>query len=143
MRCNPGRVAALTVAGLAQGRLGRQRKDNGMKIIVMAALAAATGLAGCETRGNPPGTEATRALDRASGTNVSGAYPSQSDGTRVNPEGTEATRALDRAAGTNTSGAYPSQSDGMPGNPPGTAAGRALDRAADTSDTGVVRPPPR
>lgn len=49
----------------------------------------------------------TRALDRAAGTNTSGAYPSQSDGTASNPPGTAATRALDRAAGTNTSGAYP------------------------------------
>lgn len=52
---------------------------------------------------------ATRALDRAAGTNVSGAYPGQADGTPANPPGTAATRALDRAAGTNTSGAYPGQ----------------------------------
>ena len=76
--------------------------------------------------GNPPGTEATRALDRAAGTNTSGAYPAQSDGSRANPSGTEATRALDRAAGTNTSGAYPSQSDGTRANPRGTAASRAM-----------------
>lgn len=80
-------------------------------------------------RSDPPGTEASRALDRAAGTNTSGAYPRQSDGRPGNPPGTEASRALDRAAGTNTSGAYPLQSDGLPGNPPGTAAGRAIDRA--------------
>lgn len=63
----------------------------------------------------PPGEQtlqnnaATRALDRAAGTNVSGAYPGQADGTPANPPGTAATRALDRAAGTNTSGAYPGQ----------------------------------
>ena len=44
--------------------------------------------------GNPPGTAATRALDRAAGTNTSGAYPSQSDGTRNNPPGTAVSRAL-------------------------------------------------
>ncbi|WP_254454306.1 hypothetical protein [Siccirubricoccus sp. G192] len=59
------------------------------------------------TPGNPPGTMASRALDRAAGTNVSGAYPSQSDGTPANPPGTAAERALDRTTGTNTSGANP------------------------------------
>jgi len=95
----------------------------------LAALAL-VGLAACggPDRG-PPGTEATRALDRAAGTNTSGAYPAQSDGMPANPPGTEATRALDRAAGTNTSGAYPAQSDGTPANPRGTAAGRAVNRA--------------
>lgn len=80
--------------------------------------------------GNPPGTEASRTLDRAAGTNTSGAYPMQSDGRPGNPPGTAATRSLDRAAGTNNSGAFPMQSDGMPGNPPGTAAGRTLGRVA-------------
>lgn len=79
--------------------------------------------------GNPPGTAAERAVDRAAGTNTSGAFPAQSDGRPGNPPGTAASRSLDRAAGTNTSGAFPMQSDGMPGNPPGTAAGRALGRA--------------
>jgi hypothetical protein len=78
--------------------------------------------------GNPPGTSAERTLDRAAGTNTSGAYPAQTDGRVGNPPGTAATRTLDRAAGTNNSGAYPMQSDGMPGNPPGTAAGRSLGR---------------
>ncbi len=102
------------------------------------------GLAACAPPGsNPPGTAAGRAMDRAAGTNTSGAYPAQSDGTPVNPPGTEASRALDRAAGTNTSGAYPSQSDGTPANPPGTAAGRTIDRTLDTSrPTAVTRPVP-
>ena len=56
---------------------------------------------------NPPGTAATRALDRAAGTDVSGAYPQQRDGTPLNPPGTAATRALDRTTGGNVSGAYP------------------------------------
>ena len=78
--------------------------------------------------GNPPGTAASRTLDRAAGTNTSGAFPAQSDGRPGNPPGTAAERVVDRAAGTNTSGAYPAQSDGTPGNPRGTASGRALGR---------------
>ncbi len=81
------------------------------------------------SRNDPPGNAAERALDRAAGTNTSGAYPLQSNGLPGNPPGTAAGRAVDRAAGTNNSGAYPLQSDGLPGNPPGTAAGRAVDRA--------------
>jgi hypothetical protein len=76
--------------------------------------------------GNPPGTAAERAVDRAAGTNTSGAYPRQSDGMPGNPPGTATERAVDRAAGTNTSGAYPAQSDGTPANPRGTAVGRAV-----------------
>jgi hypothetical protein len=59
------------------------------------------------TPGNPPGTMASRAVDRAAGTNISGAYPSQSDGTPANPAGTAAERALDRTTGSNASGANP------------------------------------
>jgi len=81
----------------------------------LAASVALLGLAACNSpsrhaAGDPPGTEATRALDRAAGTNTSGAYPLQSNGMPGNPPGTKATRALDRAAGTNTSGAYPQNS---------------------------------
>ncbi|MFL1462691.1 hypothetical protein ACI6QG_10840 [Roseococcus sp. DSY-14] len=93
---------------------------------VLALGTAACTDPGDGRRGNPPGTEASRALDRAAGTNTSGAYPQQADGTRANPAGTEATRAFDRAAGTNTSGAYPSQRDGTAVNPRGTAVSRAL-----------------
>ena len=67
---------------------------------------------------------ATRALDRAAGTDTSGAYPAQKDGTPANPPGTAAGRALDRAAGTNNSGAYPAQADGTKNNPRGTVASR-------------------
>ena len=77
------------------------------------------------------------AFDRAAGTNTSGVYTAQSDGTPVNPPGTEATRAFDRAAGTNVSGAYPSQRDGTRANPTGTAAGRAYDRAAEANVSGA------
>lgn len=115
---------------------------NAMRLTACALVVA--GLAACAPPGtNPPGTAAGRAVDRAAGTNTSGAYPNQSDGTPANPPGTAATRTIDRAAGTNTSGAYPAQSDGMPGNPPGTAAGRTVDRALDTSrPTAVTRPVP-
>lgn len=85
----------------------------------------------------PANNAATRAFDRAAGTDTSGAYPAQADGTPANPKGTKATRAFDRAAGTNTSGAYPSQSDGTPANPKGTKATRALDRAAGTNTSGT------
>lgn len=68
---------------------------------------------------------ATRSLDRAAGTDTSGAYPAQKDGTPGNPPGTAAGRALDRAAGTDNSGAYPSQADGTKNNPRGTMASRA------------------
>ncbi|WBV42405.1 hypothetical protein [Pseudoroseomonas cervicalis] len=79
---------------------------------------------------------ATRALDRAAGTNVSGAYPEQADGTARNPPGTAATRAIDRAAGTNMSGAYPQNADGTRNNPPGTAAERAVGAQAQNNTGG-------
>jgi hypothetical protein len=100
-----------------------------MSLLPRAAIAVLLigGLAACEQRGSDPANvEPVRAVDRAAGTNMSGAYPSQSDGTRANPPGTAAGRAVDRAAGTNMSGAYPSQSDGTRANPSGTAAERAL-----------------
>ena len=42
------------------------------------------------TPGNPPGTALGRATDRALGTNMTGAYPQNSDGTANNPSGTAA-----------------------------------------------------
>ncbi len=111
---------------------------------LIAITALVTGLAACAPSNvNPPGTAAGRAMDRAAGTNVSGAYPSQSDGTAANPRGTGASRTMDRAAGSNVSGAYPSQSDGTVNNPPGTAAGRTIDRALDTERPTATRPPMR
>ena len=102
-----------------------------IRILAIGLLAFAAGA--CVHRqsspANPPGSAATRAFDRAAGSNVSGAYPMQAEGAQANPPGTAAERAVDRAAGSNVSGAYPMQSEGMPGNPPGTAAGRAIDRA--------------
>ncbi|WP_419898292.1 hypothetical protein [Roseomonas sp. USHLN139] len=109
----------------------RQRKI-GFAILMSAGL---MGLAACSS--SPTGTAPERALDRAAGTNTSGAYPMQSDGMPGNPPGTAATRAVDRAAGTNTSGAYPSQSDGTRANPPGTAATRAYDRTTGSNTSGA------
>lgn len=56
---------------------------------------------------NPPGTSLERSFDRAAGTNSSGAYPTQTDGTPSNPKGTAVGRAYDRATESNTTGAYP------------------------------------
>ncbi|MGI4799656.1 MAG: hypothetical protein ACRYF2_26585 [Janthinobacterium lividum] len=100
---------------------------NGLVAIAFTVVSAAAfaQTAPSTTTANPPGTAATRTLDRAAGTDTSGAYPAQRDGTVANPPGTAASRALDRAAGTNTSGAYPAQSDGTAANPRGTATSRA------------------
>jgi hypothetical protein len=75
-----------------------------MRILQRAAIALLiTFAAACEQRqaspANPPGTAATRAWDRAAGSNVSGAYPMQSDGMPGNPPGTAAGRAVDQAVG--------------------------------------------
>ena len=89
---------------------------------LLAALAAAALLSGVTyaraadtqpdgTAANPPGTAASRAFDRAAGTDVSGAYPQQRDGTPGNPPGTAVERTYDRATGSNTSGAYPQNSN--------------------------------
>jgi hypothetical protein len=59
--------------------------------------------------GNPPGTAAGRATDRALGTNATGTNPAANkpDGTPGNPPGTAAGRAVDRTLGTNATGANP------------------------------------
>ena len=110
-------------------------------IVPALAVVALFSLTACSTtpdgtRGNPPGTEASRSLDRAAGTNVSGAYPGQSDGTPGNPPGTAVSRTFDRAAGTDVSGAYPSQADGTAANPSGTSASRAANRVRSRSARG-------
>jgi heat induced stress protein YflT len=104
------------------------------------------------TPGNPPGTMASRGLDQAAGTNVSGAYPGNEgrggtgggltgtdapDGTPGNPPGTKLSRGIDEVAGTNISGAHPENEDGTTRNPPGTAAERATDRALGTNTAGT------
>jgi hypothetical protein len=71
------------------------------RILAFALLAFSA--TGCEQRqanpANPPGTAAERAVDRSAGTNVSGAYPMQSEGMPTNPPGTAAGRLLDREVG--------------------------------------------
>ena len=91
----------------------------------VAVFAIAAALSGCA------------AADRAAGTNSSGIYPSQSDGTRNNPPGTAVGRAADRAAGTDASGAYPAQRDGTAANPSGTAASRLYDRTTGDNVSGA------
>jgi hypothetical protein len=78
-------------------------------IILPAALLSLGLVAACSNQSpsNPPGTAAERAVDKAAGTNTSGAYPRQSDGMPGNPPGTAAERTYDRATDSNTSGAYP------------------------------------
>jgi uncharacterized protein (TIGR02271 family) len=61
------------------------------------------------TISNPPDTAASRSVDNALGTNVSGAHPEQADGTPENPPGTASSRAMDKTLGTNVSGANPNR----------------------------------
>jgi hypothetical protein len=67
-----------------------------------AALFLIGGLAACgvtdDRPGDPPGSATGRATDRALGTNMSGAYPTQRDGTPGNPPGTMIERAVDPAS---------------------------------------------
>jgi hypothetical protein len=98
------------------GRCGNARPKTFAKDLLMmrgttsrVLLAAATlvALAACSEDSAVRNNAGTRAYDRAAGTDVSGAYPSQRDGTPSNPPGTAATRAYDRATGSDVSGAYP------------------------------------
>ena len=65
--------------------------------------------AGAASGSNPPGTMASRAVDKTLDTNVSGANAGGDapDGTPGNPPGTMASRAVDKALDTNISGANP------------------------------------
>ncbi len=56
-------------------------------------------------RGTPARPRYLAAYDRAVGTDTSGLYPQQRDGTSTKLPGTAATRALDRAARTDVRGA--------------------------------------
>jgi hypothetical protein len=78
------------------------------------------------TPGNPPGTAASRAVDRATG------QPSIPDGAPGNPPGTAVGRAIDRLTG------QPTNRDGTGNNPPGTAVDRAAGRAAQGVSQGVA-----
>lgn len=82
------------------------------------------------TPGNPAGTAASRAMDRATG------QPTVPDGAPGNPPGTAVGRAVDRITG------QPTSPDGTGNNPPGTAVDRTLERAgqAVTPDTRPATP---
>lgn len=77
------------------------------------------GTTGATTGTNPPGTAASRATDRALGTNSTGTNPANRnvDGTTGNPPGTAATRAMDRALGTNSTGTNPAGANTTTGTP--------------------------
>lgn len=102
-------------------------------ILRAAAIATLLGVAACSGPQTVSNNSTTRAVDRAAGTDVSGAYPQQRDGTPGNPPGTAVSRAYDRATTSDTSGAYP-MNQGMPG----TAAGRAYDRATNSNTSGAA-----
>jgi hypothetical protein len=106
-----------TAAGVgtttAAGQMGTRTRD-------YPATDAALGTGPRDgTPGNPPGTMASRGVDDALGTNISGARPenerhgggvtgtSAPDGTPGNPPGTAASRGVDDTLGTNISGARP------------------------------------
>lgn len=82
-------------------------------------------------------TSGCAAYDRAAGTDTSGVYSRQANGTPGNPRGTEVTRTFDRAAQTDVSGAYPNQRDGTPANPKGTAISRTYDRVTGSDVSGA------
>ena len=133
--------------GIWRGRATRNGQQTGVALDfhgnVFGGTAAAAGAVapgattGSAARdgapGNPPGTAAGRATDRALGTNTTGANPGgdRPDGAPGNPPSTAAGRAVDRAQGQTP------RPDGTPGNPPGTAAGRAADSALGTNATGA------
>ena len=94
------------------------------------------------TPGNPPGTMASRGVDRALGTNVSGAYPEHSSGTATSPSrsasgvgGGSAAQLTPRAD--DDGRILPQTPDGTPGNPPGTELSRGIDQVAGTNISGA------
>lgn len=88
----------------------------GLVVAPMLAFAQADG-----TPGNPPGTAASRAIDRATGN------PTVPDGAPGNPPGTATGRAMDRVTGQATN------RDGTGNNPPGTMTDRAAERAGQAT----------
>ena len=94
-----------TGAGLGSTAGADMSASTGMTAGAAAGVGSGLGMGSGES--DPPGTMASRAFDKAAGTNVSGAYPSQSEGTAANPPGTAAERALDKATGDNKTGANP------------------------------------
>ena len=64
---------------------------------ILSALAVSAlmlGLAACSGPQTVENNSTTRAIDRAAGTDVSGAYPTQANGTPGNPPGTAIGRAV-------------------------------------------------
>ncbi len=78
-----------------------------------AGTTSVSGATGTGVAGKAAGTAtgAAAAVDKALGTNVSGANPGANapDGTPGNPSGTAASRAVDKTLGTNISGANPTR----------------------------------
>jgi len=94
------------------------------------------------TPGNPPGTMASRGVDQALGTNISGAYPEHSTGTTTNPSRTAP--GVGSGSGAQLSPradddgrVLPRTPDGTPGNPPGTELSRGIDQVAGTNISGA------
>ncbi|WP_421993265.1 PRC-barrel domain-containing protein [Roseococcus sp.] len=88
----------------------------GLIVAPMTAFAQADG-----TPGNPAGTAASRAIDRATGN------PTIPDGAPGNPPGTALGRAADRMTG------QPTNRDGTGNNPAGTVVDRAAERAGQAT----------
>ncbi|MBX9698789.1 MAG: hypothetical protein K2X74_05095 [Acetobacteraceae bacterium] len=118
--------------------------------------AAATGLGSGRdgTPGNPSGTMASRGVDDALGTNISGARPehergsmgssmgSGRDGTPGNPPGTMASRGVDDALGTNISGARPENEMGASSDNAWRHSGVGHGGLAGDTRTGTPEHPP-
>ena len=108
-----------------------------------AAATAATPRTPDGAPGNPPGTEASRAADRTLGTNMSGAYPQNSDTATNQPGRAGSGTAARDASGQITPRAdddgrvMPRTPDGTPGNPPGTELSRGIDEVANTNISGA------
>jgi hypothetical protein len=102
-------------------------------LTLAAGLVAAPTLAFAQadgTPGNPAGTAASRAIDRAAG------QPTIPDGAPGNPPGTAVGRAVDRATG------QPTSPDGTGNNPPGTALDRAAERVGQAVTPSGTAPAP-
>ncbi|HEY8614459.1 MAG TPA: hypothetical protein VIL69_24625 [Roseomonas sp.] len=92
------------------------------------------------TPGNPPGTMASRGLDKVAGTNVSGAHPeNEASRARMAGMGSAGVTGAGMAGAGMASdrGLMSNSPDGTPGNPPGTMASRGLDQVAGTNVSGA------
>jgi hypothetical protein len=90
------------------------------------------------TPGNPPGTMASRGVDEALGTNISGAYPGNENGATHSGSANAATTGSQMSHRPDDDGRIlPRQPDGAPGNPPGTELTRRIDEVANTNISGA------